>query len=414
MRVAVLFDNLGPYHVARLARAAERMDVLAVEANRTSMDYGWDAPDLPDGLRRAGLDPGDGAAPAGWRALTGLVERRVGPFRPDAVAVPGWSSGAALGMAAWAGTRDLPVIVMSDTNEWDTPRRTVMEGIKRRVVRRFSAGLCAGEPQKRYLVAMGLAPDAVFLGYDVVDNAHFAAGAERVRAAGEMPAMGDGRPLDARWRGRYLLASARFVPKKNLPRLIRAYGLYRARAQAGGDDAWPLVMLGDGAMRAELEALRDELGLAPHIHMPGFRQYGELPAFYGTAGAFILPSTTEQWGLVVNEAMASGLPVLVSRRCGCADTLVRDGANGWTFDPEDERAMAEVMHRVASDTARDGMGRASRQIVAQWGPDRFADGLHAAARRALAAPARKAGPVDSALMRLVASVQDRRRLRHAA
>ncbi|QPC43675.1 glycosyltransferase family 4 protein [Kaustia mangrovi] len=303
---------------------------------------------------------------------------------------------------------------MSASTAHDELRQWWSEHIKTRLVGMFSSALVGGAPHAEYVTRLGLAPDAVFLGYDVVDNAHFAAGAERVRAAGEMPAMGDGPPLDARWRGRYLLASARFVPKKNLPRLIRAYGLYRARAQAEGTEAWPLVMLGDGAMRAELEALRDELGLTPHIHMPGFRQYGELPAFYGTAGAFILPSTTEQWGLVVNEAMASGLPVLVSRRCGCADTLVRDGANGWTFDPEDERAMAEVMLRVASDTARDGMGRASRQIVAQWGPDRFAEGLHAAARRALAAPARKAGPVDSALMRLVASVQDRRRLRHAA
>src|SRR5207244_4064698 len=102
---------------------------------------------------------------------------------------------------------------------------------------------------------------------------------------------------------------------KNLPRLLEAFAGYRRLA---GDAAWELVLLGDGPLRPELVALLKDLELDGHVLLPGFKQYDELPAYYGLAGAFIHASTTEQWGLVVNEAMASGLPVLVSDRCGCA------------------------------------------------------------------------------------------------
>src|SRR5262249_59830905 len=105
---------------------------------------------------------------------------------------------------------------------------------------------------------------------------------------------------------------------------------YRA---AAGTAAWKLVLLGEGEQRAKLEGLRDALGLRNDVSMPGFKQYDELPAYYGLASAFVHTSTTEQWGLVVNEAMAAGLPVLVSERCGCGPDLVREGVNGFTFDP---------------------------------------------------------------------------------
>jgi glycosyltransferase involved in cell wall biosynthesis len=117
--------------------------------------------------------------------------------------------------------------------------------------------------------------------------------------------------------------------------------------------------------------------------MPGFVQYEGLPEYYGTAGAFILASTSEQWGLVVNEAMASGLPVLVSNRCGCAQTLVADGINGLTFDPFDRMAIAKALSIIAEHPALNQLGAASLERIADWGPERFAAGLSGAAHFAL-------------------------------
>jgi glycosyltransferase involved in cell wall biosynthesis len=107
----------------------------------------------------------------------------------------------------------------------------------------------------------------------------------------------------------------------------------------------------------------------------------------------------EQWGLVVNEAMASGLPVLVSKRCGCAADLVQEGGNGWTFDPRNEEEMATLMLKVASDEKeRLKMGRKSRQIITEWGPARFASGLSLAIDAALSAPKNRAGLLDRLIL----------------
>ena len=210
----------------------------------------------------------------------------------------------------WCTRKRIPAIVMSDSAEIDEKRRPWREAIKRRIVSLFSAGLVAGGPHRRYLTALGMDNSLIRDGFDAVDNDHFATGAIAARA--------DAKALRAELclPHPFFLTSCRFVAKKNLFALLAAYRRYRAMA---GSSAWDLVLAGDGPLAAELRAVIAGHGLESCIHLPGFCQYEELPRYYGLASAFILPSTTEQWGLVVNEAMAAGLPVLVSTRCGCAE-----------------------------------------------------------------------------------------------
>jgi 1,2-diacylglycerol 3-alpha-glucosyltransferase len=390
MRVAIVFDNFGPYHIARLAGAARDMDVLGVEVAAKSAEYDWDAPDTPRGLERVTLLDKRSGRPD-WSLLSASYNDRVAPWRPDAIALPGWSSPAALTGARWAAARGVPAVVMSETNAVDFPRPVITELIKRRLVTLFQAGLCGGTLARSYLINLGLSQYRVFVGYDVVDNDHFARGASTARATGAAP-----EGIDPAWRGRYFLASARFVPKKNLPRLIEAFALYR---QAAGPVAWPLVLLGDGPMRSALERKRAALGLEASLIMPGFTQYGQLPLYYGNAGAFVLASTTEQWGLVVNEAMASGLPVLVSNRCGCVPDLVESGRNGYTFNPYEVDALAKLMLEVASDGCnRAAMGQASRQIIGRWSPETFAEGIRRATEAALHAGSSQPGLFNRTLL----------------
>jgi glycosyltransferase involved in cell wall biosynthesis len=220
----------------------------------------------------------------------------------------------------------------------------------------------------------------VFDGYDVVDNGYYAAGADAARA--------DAAAVRAKHRlpGQYFFASARFVPKKNLPRLVRAFAAYRF---AAGPAAWDLVLVGDGPGRAELEQLISELGVGRAVHLTGYKSFTDLPAYYGLAGAFIHASTTEQWGLVVNEAMAAGLPVVVSHTCGCAPDLVTDGVTGFTFDPFDVAALSRALLAVAAPAFdRAVMGRAARVRAAEWSPARFAANFWRAADAAARAGAR--------------------------
>ena len=218
--------------------------------------------------------------------------------------------------------------------------------------------------------------DRVFLGYDAVDNAHFDRGADAARS-----------DPDTRRRlglpDQYFLASSRFVGKKNLPALLDAFAAHRRQAGTG----WDLVLLGDGPLRGVIEGEIARHGLGGAVHLPGFRQYHELPAYYGLAGAFVLASTVEQWGLVVNEAMAAGLPVLVSDRCGCAADLVRDGVSGYAFPPGSPSRLAGLLTRLAADpVGRERLGQGARRVIADWSPERFAAGFWAAAEAAVAAP----------------------------
>ena len=395
IRVAIAFDNFGPYHVARLTGAARHMDVLAVETAATSGQYGWDSPDIPPGLERAILFESE--ADINRASLAAAVDRRLSPFSPDAVATPGWSTATSLAIADWAAARGVPVIAMSESNAWDFGRNPAREFLKRRIAEYFTAGLCTSDGQAEYLRMLGLAPDAIFRGYNAVDNGYFTRESARAKDA-LMPA-GDHGPLPEAARGGYFLASCRFVAKKNLARMLEAYALFR---KDRGDDAadWPLALLGDGELRPALEAKRAALGLSAHVHMPGFRQYDELPAYYGSAGCFVHASTTEQWGLVVNEAMAAALPVIVSDRCGCAPVLVREGVNGHSFSPDNVDALAAAMRAIASQADDSAMREASRALVAEWGPDRFGQGMADAARYGMAALPARPSPMARAAMRL--------------
>jgi glycosyltransferase involved in cell wall biosynthesis len=256
------------------------------------------------------------------------------------------------------------------------------------------AALVAGERHREYVVALGIPEQRTFLGFDAVDNAHFQCGAAAARA--------DAAALRARHAlpERYLLASARFVAKKNLPRLIEAY----ARAIAGLDKAPDLVLLGDGPERPDVESAIDRAGVIGRVHLPGFKSYELLPVFYGLAEAFVHVSTTEQWGLVINEAAASGLPLIVSRACGATGELLRQDVNGFVVDARDTTSISFALHRMITliPEARAAMGDASRVIVADWGPARFADGFAAACEAALAQPRRRLAPWDGALLRVLA------------
>jgi glycosyltransferase involved in cell wall biosynthesis len=198
---------------------------------------------------------------------------------------------------------------------------------------------------------------------------------------------------------RYFLASNRFITKKNLPGLLHGFAGYR---KVAGLDPWDLVLLGDGPLRSEVERLIEELGLCGAVHLRGFKQYADLPTYYGLAQAFVHASTSEQWGLVVNEAMAAGLPVLVSDRCGCAPDLVADGRNGFTFPPRDHSQLAGLMVQLAAEPDRRiEMGLASQAHIRLWGPERFADGFWAAAGAALAAPRRRPRLLSRCMLRLL-------------
>jgi glycosyltransferase involved in cell wall biosynthesis len=284
------------------------------------------------------------------------------------------------------------MVVMSESARQDETRTWWKEMLKQRVVGLYSAALVGGQRHVEYLVELGMPRERIFTGYDVVDNEYFREKTEEIRSQ-----TSEIRPK-YQLPENYFLASARFIEKKNLPTLISAYGKYRNKSQAGGNQPWDLVLLGDGPLRETLNSQLSTLTLHGHVHFPGFKQYDELPVYYALAKAFVHPSTTEQWGLVVNEAVASGLPVIVSERCGCVPELVQ--GNGFTFDPTSEHELTARLLQMESlsDGKRKQFGNASYSIAANFVPERFGEGLELAAQLAFSRP-RKTSPLTGMLIK---------------
>jgi len=398
-RVALLTQQVSHYHAARYRAARTKFDDLRIYSWVNSADFEEFLsrdPESSDVIRPfADHDAYIRAVRSG--ALWERVHREFDRYLPDVVAVAGWSFPESFAAIAWARQAGARVVLMSASQPHDAARTGWREAIKRRVVSACDAALVAAGPHGDYASHLGIPYDRVFFGYDAVDNDYFTARAEHARRnASELRAV-------HRLPQRYLLASGRFIEKKNFPRLIEAF----ARALAADDRGHHLVILGDGPERPMIERAVERHGLKDRVHLPGFRSYEVLPHFYGLAEGFAHVALAEQWGLVINEAAASSLPLVVSRPCGAATTLVRDDENGFLVEPHDVAAMTRALGAMMTltDDGRASMGAESRRIVADWSPGRYASGLRSACEAAVDRPPRGLSLLNKALFRTLAHMQ---------
>jgi 1,2-diacylglycerol 3-alpha-glucosyltransferase len=384
--VVVHWSRFGPYHLSRLNAAdaylrALGVKVVGLETASRDERYLWQPENRKGGFARQVVFPGRVLEQISQRDIWHGITRRLGAIRPDVVAISGYTLADSRAILVWSRLHRVPAILMTESKADDLPRNTWKEALKRLLVSQFAAALCGGELHRAYLLRLGLHSEQIFTGYDAVDNDYFRREADQARQNAArfryLPGLNSPTP--------YFLASARFIKRKNLDGLLRAYALYRERLGRAAERPapWRLVILGDGSEWAALQQLAASLNLSD-ICWPGFRQIDELPAYYGLAGAFIHPARQEQWGLVVNEAMAAGVPVLVSNTCGCVPDLIVEGENGFTFDPDNSAELADLMeHMSSSQVDLAAMGRAAQAHISRWGPERFAEGLFGALQTAL-------------------------------
>lgn len=376
MDFAVCFTNFGPYHLARLRALAARLHslggrLIAYEVAGREATYPWERRRAEEPFAWVTLFPNrvlETLTAADCRAaVTQALERD----QPDALAIVGYARPESMAAVRWARRRGRPAILMSESQAIDRPRCWWKELEKRRRVRLFDAALVGGPSHRDYLVQLGMDRGRIAFGYNAVDNAFFRDRAASWRAH---PTGRTGLPPTP-----YFLTVCRFVPEKNLVRLITAFARYRQRAR--DHRPWDLVLCGDGPDAKSVDAAVRESGCAASIHRPGFLQADALARWYAFASAFVLPSVCEPWGLVANEAAAAGLPLLLSQRAGCASTLIPEGpgaeptgARFDPFDPEDIRGKLAWMAGLPEDQ-RAALGLRAAEVVDRWGPERFAEGI---------------------------------------
>ena len=362
--------RVGPYHHARFKAASAVLDqpLLVLETRPDSQEYPWSfASDQCsyrllrlEGALHPELDP---PRPILRQQLQGLISTNV----PEVIVTVGWADAAYLELL-WLGQRwGIPVVVVSDSRTIDMPRHPLKEWLKRQLLQGYSAALVAGSQSREYLLKLGFSAEAIFQPWDVVDNLQFAQLATKTL----LPPPED-RPF---------LCVGRLIPEKDHSLLLRAYRLYQLR---GGIRS--LVIVGHGPLESDVRRCCADLPDPGGVALVPFEQLEQLGSRYAQAHVLILPSRKDTWGLVVNEAMAAGLPVIVSSACGCEVDLVENGVSGWRFEANDPEGLADCLWRTDQQTpeARQRMVTAARSRLADFSLDAFANGLRQACDHALA------------------------------
>lgn len=280
----------------------------------------------------------------------------------------GWGTiTSLLGIAACrlSGTR---VMLFGDSS-FPPPRRALRDSFLRRLFGSADAFLVSGALNADYYRHYGADARRFFDVPFAIDNERFAE-ASRF-APGEREALRAG--FGARDDQMLIVFSAKLVARKDPMTLLRAVDAMRHRDRAA------VLFLGHGELREELERFARERAL--QAHFAGFVNQTALPKHYAAGDVFVLPSTYEPRGLVVNEAMATGLPVLASDRTGASGDIVRHGDNGFVFPAGDVRALSAQLDLLAEQPElRARMGRRSREIIAGWDYGRGVQGVLEALR----------------------------------
>lgn len=364
--VAIIFINYGPYHIARIEYFSElyRGKLFPIELSKKEKLREWVARSGRVKILSVQEEPLEDSSDSKLcKSLIALLRE----INPAVLVIAGYSHSAMRAAARWGRKCGAVNIIMSDTQHQDRKRVWFKEKLKGWWVRRhFDAALVGGQRSACYLNWLGFPRDSIWGGYDVVDNEYFS------RCAHEVRRDGVAYRLRLKLPERYFLYVGRFSPEKNLPRLLKAYKKYK---DASGKDSWGMVLVGSGPQEDDLKRLASSLSL-DDVLFTGYKQIDELPTYYALASCFVLPSVSETWGLVVNEAMACGLPILASNRCGCVPELVHAGINGYTFEPDSIDSMTYFMMRVSSGKVDLGeMGEASKRIIANYTPYSWARAL---------------------------------------
>ncbi|MDP9190989.1 MAG: glycosyltransferase family 4 protein [Acidobacteriota bacterium] len=284
----------------------------------------------------------------------------------------GWGTiSSLLGIAA-CRMRGTPVLMFGDSS-FPPPEKTfasrVRAGLLRTLFRLTDRFLVSGTLNADYYRHYGADLSRFHLVPWAIDNARFEE-ASRF-APGEREAMraklgiGDDRLT--------IVFSAKFLPRKDPMTLLRAVDAMQHRGRAS------VIFLGNGELRDEMERFARERSL--DVHFAGFVNQTELPKHYAMADVFVLPSLDDPRATVVNEAMASGLPVIITDRCGPIADIVQHGDNGFVFAPGDVQALARHLDELAADPElRARMARRSREIIKTWDYSRGVEGVMEALR----------------------------------
>jgi glycosyltransferase involved in cell wall biosynthesis/GT2 family glycosyltransferase len=379
IRVTVVSPEPTPYRSPLFDRVARRseVDLSVIYAGKTVAGRTWSVdPEHAARYLRGMRVPGVRAVLRHDYPVTPGIARALRESRPDVLVVSGWSTYAAQGAIAWSRAHRIPYVLLVESHDlgpraqW---RKAVKGAVVPRLVRGASSVLVVGSAARESVVARGASPERVRVFANTVDVDAWRDRAAKLSGRRDELRAGAGIAEE----DVVILSVARLVPEKGIDILLRAV----AAAEA---PRLRIVVAGSGPEARSLSGEAARLGV--RLEIRGDLGEDALAQEYVRADVFALLSSQETWGVVVNEAAASGLPLVLSDRVGSAHDLLEDGRNGSLVASGDVGGAAAAFARLASDPVlRRSMGARSRDLVDAWGYEPSVDAFVEAVREATSA-----------------------------
>jgi glycosyltransferase involved in cell wall biosynthesis len=312
--------------------------------------------------------------------LTLGIRRALASTSPDVVVVSGWRAFATQAAIAWCRLTRIPYVLVVDELDEDASggwRRVVDGAVVTPIVQHAGGVLVTGTLARRSVLERGAPPEHVRVFADTIDVEDFGARVDGL--AVHRDELRDA--LGARADDVVVLSTGPLAPEKRHADLVRA-------AARTGDERLLLVLADDGPERERLVDLARIRGV--RLVVLGEQAWGPRIELYAAADVFVLLSDHETWAVVVNEAAACGLPLVLSDRVGAAHDLLVNDENGVLVETGDVDAAAEALGRLARDPElRKAYGTRSRESARDWGYGPSVDGFLAAVREAVSDSARR-------------------------
>ena len=347
-RLALLTEIPAPYRIPLFNALASRLElhVVFLRERNPLRPYDLHADELH--FERSVLPGFDLTLGGRWLVVNAGATR---PLRDaDAVLLGGWNQPAFWRALLWCRLHRVPVVIWVESTARDR-RSGKLERAKRSLLAGVSGFVVPGQASRDYLLALGVAVEKITVAPNAVDPGIFAAG---VRSRGDGPVR--------------LLAVGRLAREKGIDTLLAA---------ARGLPV-ELVLAGTGPEEARLRALA-----GPNTTFLGQVERDALPRLYADADVAVVPSRSEPWGMVLNEAALAGLPLVSTTATGAAFELVEDGVNGFRVPPDDVPALREALRQLVEDASfRHAAGMRSREIASRFTPETWADAVCQAVERA--------------------------------
>jgi glycosyltransferase involved in cell wall biosynthesis len=286
----------------------------------------------------------------GFSARLKALFKTFNTFKPTVLNVTGWFDWAQVLLMVYARSKGVKIVLSSESSTLDHNRSGFKEKIKKAIVGMADSFFCFGKSSADYIMSLGISTTKIAVtNAAVVDESLVRNAFDLARQKSE-PALNN-----------TFVYVGRLAPEKNLRMLLKAFTQLQASSN------WKLLFVGDGPSRSELEKLAAESNRAESIIFAGGFPWYEVPGWLAKSDVLVLPSISEPWGLVVNEAMVCGMPVIVSKTCGCVEDLVEDGENGFAIDPQNVDTLKNAMQFFVNNPDKvTPMGRASEKRIAPF------------------------------------------------